>query len=57
MSLMRHVTKVLLMAMQKCIANNIDQECINLKSEFKSRTGTTEEIFYLQAILERVIEV
>jgi len=44
-SLMSHVTKILLKIIQKRIANKIDQECSNLQSGFRRGIGTREGIF------------
>ena len=56
-SLMSHVTKLLLKIIQQPIANKIDQECSNLQSGFRPGIGTREGIFNLRTILERALEM
>ena len=56
-SLMSHVTKLLLKIMQKGIANKIDEECSILQSGFRPGMGTRGGIFNLQTILESTIEM
>ena len=56
-SLMSHVTKILLKIIQKRITNKIDQECSNLQSGFRPGIGTREGIFNLRTILARAREL
>ena len=56
-SLMSHVSKLLLKIIQRRIANKIDEECSNLQIGFRSGIGAGEGIFNLRTILERAIEV
>ena len=56
-SLMSHVTKLLLKIIEQRLASKIDQECSNLQSGFRPGIGTREGIFNLRTILERAIEV
>ena len=56
-SLMSHVTKLLLKIIQQRLASKINQECCNLQSGFRQGIGTREGIFNLRTILERAIEV
>ena len=56
-SLMGHVTKLLLKIIQLRIANKIDREVSRLQSGFKSGTGTREGIFNLRTTCERSLEV
>ena len=56
-SLMSHVTKLLLKIIQQRIASKIDQEYSNLQSGFRPGIGNREEIFNLRTILVRAIEV
>ena len=56
-TLMSHVTQLLLKIIQQRIANKIDKECSNLQSGFRKGIGTREGIFNIRTILERTIEV
>ena len=56
-SLMSHLTKLLLKIIQQHLASRIDQECCNLQSGFRPGIGTREGIFNLRTLLERAIEV
>ena len=49
-SLMSHVTKLLLKIVQQKMANNIDKEVSRLHSGFRPGTGTREGIFNLRTI-------
>ena len=54
---MSHVAKLLLNIIQRCIANNIDEECNNLESGFRSAIRAGGGTFNLRNILEIAIEV
>lgn len=56
-SLMSHVTKLLLKIILQRIINKINQEVSRLQSGFRSGTGTREGIFNLRTICERSLEV
>ena len=56
-SLMSHVTKLLLKIIQQRMANKIDKEVSRLHSAFRSGTGTREGIFNLRTICERATDV
>ena len=56
-SLMSHVTKLLLKIIQQRMANKIDKEVSRLQSSFRPGTGTREGIFNLRTICERVTDV
>ena len=56
-SLMRHVTKLLLKLIQQRIANKIDKEVSRLQSGFRPGTSTREGVFNLRTICERAIDV
>ena len=49
-SLMSHVTKLLLKIIQQRMANKIDKEVTRLQSGFRHGTGTREGIFNLRTI-------
>ena len=54
-SLMSHITKLLLKIIQQRIATRIDQEISELQSGFRKGSGTREGIFKLRTICERTI--
>ena len=56
-SLMSHVTKLLLKIIQQRMANKIDKEVSRLQSGFRRGTGTREGIFNLWTICERATDV
>ena len=56
-SLMSHVTKLLLKVIQQRITDKIDNEVSRLQSGFRPGTGTREGIFNLRTICERAIDV
>ena len=56
-SLMSHVTKLLLKIIQQRMANRTDKEVSRLQSGFRPRTGTLEGIFNLRTICERATDV
>ncbi|KAG1671332.1 Craniofacial development protein 2 [Nymphon striatum] len=56
-SLMSHVTKLLLKIILQRITNKINQEVSRLQSGFRSGSGTREGIFNLRNIYERSLEV
>ena len=56
-SLISHVTKLLLKIIQVRITAKINKEASELQSGFRSRMGTREGIFNLRAICERALEV
>ena len=56
-SLMSHVTKLLLKIIQQRMVNKIDKEVSKLQSGFRPGTGTREGIFNLRAICERATDV
>ena len=56
-SLMSHVTKLLLKIIRQRIANKIDKEVSRLQSSFRPGTGTWEGIFNLRTICERATDV
>ena len=56
-SLMSHVTKLLLKIIQQRMANKIDNEVSRLQSGFRPGTGTREGIFNLRSICERATDV
>ena len=56
-SLMSHVTKLLLKIIQQRMANKIDKEVNRLQSGFRPGTGTREGIFNLRTICERATDV
>ena len=56
-SLMSHVTKLLLKIMQQRIANKIDKEVNRLQNGFRPGTGTRDGIFNLRTICERATDV
>ena len=56
-SLMSHLTKLLLKIMQRRMANKIDEEVSRLQSGFRPAAGTREEIFNLRTICERATDV
>ena len=56
-SLMSHVTKLLLKIIQQRMANKIDKEVSRLQSGFRPGTGTREGIFNLRTICERATDV
>ena len=56
-SLMSHVTKLLLKVIQQRITDKIDKEVSRLQSGFRPGTGTREGIFNLRTICERAIDV
>ena len=56
-SLMSHVTKLLLKIIQQRIANKIDKEVNRLQCGFRPGTGTREGIFNLRTICERANDV
>ena len=55
-SLMSHVTKLLLKIIQQRMANKIDKEVSRLQSGFRPGTGTREGIFNLRTICERATD-
>ena len=56
-SLMSHVTKLLLKVIQRRLTDKIDQEVSRLQSGFRPGVGTREGIFNLRTICERALEV
>ena len=56
-SLMSHVTKLLLKIIQQRMANKIDKKVSRLQSGFRPGTGTREGIFNLRTICERATDV
>ena len=56
-SLLSHVTKLLLNKIQQRMANKIDKEVSRLQSGFRPGTGTREGIFNLRTICERATDV
>ena len=52
-TLMSHVTKLLLKIIQQRIANKIDKGCSNLQNGFRPGIGTREGMFNIRTILER----
>jgi len=56
-SVMSHVTKLLLKVIQQRITDKIDKEVSRLQSGFRPGTGTREGIFNLRTICERAIDV
>ena len=56
-SLMSHMTKLLLKIIQKRVIAKIDQEISIFQSGFRPRIGTREGIFNLRIICERIIEL
>ena len=56
-SLMSHVTKLLLKIIQQRMANKIDKEVSRLQSGFQPGTCTREAIFNLRTICERATDV
>ena len=56
-SLMSHVTKLILKILLQRMANKIDKEVSRLQSGFRPGTGTREGIFNLQTICERATDV
>ena len=56
-SLMSHVTKLLLKIIQQRMANKIDKEVSRLQSGFRPGTSTREGIFNLRTICERATDV
>ena len=56
-SLMSHVTKLLLKIIQQRMANKIDKEVSRLQSGFQPGTGTREGIFNQRTICKRSTDV
>ena len=56
-SLMSHVTKLLLKVIQRRLTDEIDQEVSRLQNGFRPGVGTREGIFNLITICERALEV
>ena len=56
-SLMTHISKLLLKIVQQRIADKIDKEVSRLQSGFRAEMGTREGIFNLRTICERTLEV
>ena len=56
-SLMSHVTKLLLKIIQQRMASKIDKKVSRLQSGFRPGTGTREGIFNLRTICERATDV
>ena len=56
-SLMTHVTKLLLKIIQQRMANKIDKEVSRLQSGFQPGSGTREGIFNLRPICEKATDV
>ena len=56
-SLMSHVTKLLIKLMQQRMVNKIDKEVSRLQSGFRPGTGTRERIFNLCTTCERATDV
>ena len=56
-SLMSHVTKLLLKIIQVRITARINKEVSELQSGFRSRMGMREGIFNLRSVCERALEV
>ena len=55
-SLMSHVTKLLLKVMQLRIVSKIDREVSRLQNGFRPGLGTRESIFNLRTVIERSLE-
>jgi len=56
-SLMSHVTKVLLKVIQSRIRQKVEQEISEVQSGFRPGVGTREGIFNLRSICERSLEI
>ena len=56
-SLMSHVTQLLLKVIQRRVTDKIDQEVSHLQSGFRPGVGTREGIFNLRTLCERALEV
>ena len=55
-SLMSHVTKLLLKVMQQRLVSKIDREVSRLQNGFRPGLGTRESIFNLRTVIERSLE-
>ena len=55
-SLMSHVTKLLLKAIRQIVISKIDKEVSRLQNGFRPGLGTRESIFNLRAVIERLLE-
>ena len=56
-SLMTHISKLLLKIIQQRIADKIDKEVSRLQSGFRPEMGTREGIFNWRTLCERTLEV
>ena len=56
-SLMSHVTKLLLKVIEQRIVKKIDNEVSRLQSGFRTGSGTREGIFNLRTVCERAIDL
>ncbi|GFR99132.1 endonuclease-reverse transcriptase [Elysia marginata] len=56
-SLMSHVTKILLRVVMMRVRNKIGQEIAEKQCGFVERKGTTNAIYMLRALIERALEV
>ena len=56
-SLMTHISKLLLKIIQQRIADKIDKEVSGLQSGFRPEMGTREGIFNLRTICKRILEL
>jgi hypothetical protein len=56
-SLMSHVTKLILKIIQQRISNRVEAEISRLQSGFRAGTGTREGIFHLRILTERALQV
>ena len=55
-SLISHVTKLLLKAIRQIVISKIDKEVSRLQNGFRPGLGTRESIFNLRAVIERLLE-
>ena len=56
-SLMSHITKILLKVIEQRIVKKIDNEVSRLQSRFRTRSGTREGIFNLRTVCEQAIDL
>ena len=56
-SLMSHITKLLLKVIEQRIVRKIDNEVSRLQSGFRTESGTREGIFNRRTVCEQAIEL